>query len=151
MKVYLRIYKEDTKVMGVKTELFSSYVKHTVDEKLRLNEKREKKKIRETIAYCKTKNEFNQAIKEERNKIVALSQLYYELIDIVKKSQNSSIEKNVGKIAMILGLVAPGFGISIVPIGGGIIAFCHGKNNEMKINYKIEIDSLNREIVFIKK
>ena len=52
---------------------------------------------------------------------------------------------------MIFGLIAPGFGISIASIGIGFIAFCHGKNNEIKINYKVEVDSLNEQIIFNKK
>ena len=137
--------------MGVKINLIGANVKHTVEEKLGLEERRERERLKKTTAYCKNKDEFKQAIKEERNKIIVLDELYYELIDTVKKSNNSTIEKNIGKIAMILGLIAPGFGISIASIGSGFIAFCHGKNNEIKINYKVEVDSLNEQIIFNKK
>ena len=131
--------------------LFFNYVKYTAEEKLGIKKRREVKKLKNTIAYCRTTNEFNQAIKEERYKIIAIDELYYELYDKVKKSQNSNIEKNVGKLAMALGLIVPGAGMAVLAMTSGLIAFCHGKNNEIKVQYKVNIDSLNNEIIFDRK
>ena len=58
--------------MGVKINLIGAYVKHTVEEKLGLEERRERERLKKTTAYCKNKDEFKQAIKEERNKIIVL-------------------------------------------------------------------------------
>ena len=49
--------------MGVKINLIGAYVKHTVEEKLGLEERRERERLKKTTAYCKNKDEFKQAIK----------------------------------------------------------------------------------------
>ena len=109
----------------------------------------EKKSLNSPI-YCKSKEEFVDAMNREYKVIVVKEPLYDDFLEEAKKIRNGKKEKVVGTIGVIAGILASS-GLGLVFLGGGIAAIWDGKNKDSQKEFKVKIDELKKEIVFTMK